>query len=224
MKNAMEEIKYHPQYLYLRYTTLVQDKKSRLYSKELQLVSGLTADKQVLFVVGIIWDRNPDSPEEQLFDLLFNKLRDLVNHLSFLEVLPDFPNMLLNKTSAKQTETLEVLPCPFCGEQPVVRDCKYKGLPDWEVVCANDGCIIVSSTASEANYAIKQWNTRATQNHKTESALSVSYQNCPHCNGSGTEFVPGTLQLNECSVCHGKKIIPQHLVTYVGNLSNVKSW
>ena len=59
-----------------------------------------------------------------------------------------------------------LLPCPFCGEYPVVENA-YEGFgytpPDgyWRVYCSNDNHEISMSSGKRRQESIKAWNRRA---------------------------------------------------------------
>ena len=57
-------------------------------------------------------------------------------------------------------DALELKPCPFCGEEPIVQP---KGrVRQYMIYCANDECMGPHSTAQTEQDALVQWNTRAT--------------------------------------------------------------
>jgi|APSaa5957512622_1039677.scaffolds.fasta_scaffold166432_2 Lar family restriction alleviation protein len=57
---------------------------------------------------------------------------------------------------------MEPLPCPFCGEEPVVDNSLLKGARVWSVACENDDCPVDVETADfeSIDDAIKAWNQR----------------------------------------------------------------
>jgi Lar family restriction alleviation protein len=58
---------------------------------------------------------------------------------------------------------MEPLPCPFCGEEPVIDNYLLKGMRVWNVACENDHCLVDVETADfeSIDEAIKAWNQRA---------------------------------------------------------------
>jgi len=58
------------------------------------------------------------------------------------------------------SELSDLLPCPFCGEIPVVNKRKNG---TWEVRCTNENCgvIVMTDEKISKKLAIKTWNYRA---------------------------------------------------------------
>lgn len=56
-------------------------------------------------------------------------------------------------------ESMELLPCPFCGEGPAVN---LFELGTRTIFCATNDCMGPSTTAYSIEDAAAQWNTRAT--------------------------------------------------------------
>jgi Lar family restriction alleviation protein len=66
------------------------------------------------------------------------------------------------------TAAPSLLPCPFCGKQPVLQP---KGkVRRYMIYCANDDCMGPHTTADNKQDALVQWNTRATPPAPTPSA------------------------------------------------------
>ena len=60
-------------------------------------------------------------------------------------------------------ETMIPLPCPFCGENPVIDNYKLRGVMFWRVGCINDNCFVDVETIEfkSGEDVIRAWNQRA---------------------------------------------------------------
>lgn len=60
-----------------------------------------------------------------------------------------------------ETKT-ELLPCPFCGDQPELSPALLRMKPAWMVECHNESCFASTLARITDRDAIKAWNRRAT--------------------------------------------------------------
>lgn len=61
---------------------------------------------------------------------------------------------------APTLDQADILPCPFCGEPPVVSTTGPL-LEDWVIRCENPDCMGPHTTAAFVEDAVVQWNQRA---------------------------------------------------------------
>jgi len=57
---------------------------------------------------------------------------------------------------------ISLLPCPFCGKNPVVDNYKIRGVKVWNVGCLNDDCQVHVETDDfeSLEETIQAWNNR----------------------------------------------------------------
>ena len=60
-------------------------------------------------------------------------------------------------------EALIPLPCPFCGQNPVIDNYKLRGVMFWRLGCINDSCLVDVETIDfeSGEEVITVWNQRA---------------------------------------------------------------
>ena len=58
-----------------------------------------------------------------------------------------------------EAKTYNLLPCPFCGEQPMM--VRHEGVRQWwTVLCDRRACLVRPYVAGSASQAARAWNTR----------------------------------------------------------------
>ena len=59
------------------------------------------------------------------------------------------------------TESTQLLPCPFCGTQPIVEQTGFSGRARY-IYCNLDDCLRPKAVGENEEAAVRSWNTRAT--------------------------------------------------------------